>query len=189
MQKTQASATELPAKHVQRVFTRLTSIYGRRFTSLFKDQKALESAAKEWSQALGGLHQNQIANALTACQQLTDWNPSIPEFIRLACNLPTIDQVVARVLRGDNADPVSYRVRAKIGTFGFWNYTTDTLIKLIRGHYQDCYKEALEATMGKAVVEVHQKALPEESTEMPPRADDDVAAAGIAGMRSSLTAA
>lgn len=184
--ETRPAVSRLPESHVQRVFTRLTASYGRKFTSLFRDQAALEAAAQEWAVALGVLSSKQIKHGLDTCRLLSDWNPSIPEFIRLACDLPTINQVITRVLDDDCGDPVSYRVRSKLGSYRMRNNTTSDLIVFIRGYYSDCYKQALDEVAGNDRKLEPQPALPNEVEVEQPRISSDQILSNIRELRKSL---
>ena len=176
-QKTPRSVTRLPAEHIQRVFTRLTASYGRKFTSLFRDEAALESAAQEWAEGLGILSSKQIKHGLDSCRLMSDWNPSIPEFIRLACDLPTVDQVMTRVLDSNCRDLVSYLVRSKIGSYRMNNCSTRELTIFIRGYYTECYRQALEQTAGNDAVFEPTTSLPETvAEEIIPATDEEVEA-------------
>lgn len=158
-----ASASELPESHIEKFFARMSSIYGHKFNSLFRDAEALRIGKREWSQALGPLTGAQIRRGLDTCRYLSDWNPNIPEFVRLACNLPSLKQAQSRVMTGNNIDLVSYRISGKLGSFALKNKTELELLRLIGIYYEDVYPTVLAETIG-----IDDEPEPEQSIEAKP---------------------
>ena len=128
---------------------RLSAIYGHKFTSLFPNQEALMVAKSEWGQALSRLSDFQIGQALDRCRVISDWNPNIPEFLRLATNLPTLEQTIQRVIRREVIDPVTREVSRMVGAYELKTLSTKELEKRIKQNYIDAYERVMYEQQGK----------------------------------------
>lgn len=164
----------------------MNATYGARWRANFPDEKSLNIGKVVWAQKLAGLTNSQLRRGIDACAMLADWNPSIAEFIRAACRLPSLNQCISRVLEQNNSDPVSYRIAAKIGEHGLRRLSYDQARAAIRSHYEDCYEDALIDVIGNDESFKTVKALPAESTVETPRADDETAYSNISEMRKAI---
>lgn len=123
-------------------------IYGHKWRSLFPDENSLRIGHAIWAQKLGGLTKKQLRRGVEACAYLSDWNPSVSEFVRAACGLPSLNQCVSRVSMRNNVDPVSYLIASRIGDYSLKNMSYDQQRKAIASHYEDCYAEVLSKVVG-----------------------------------------
>lgn len=83
-----ASFGSLPAAWMERLQSKMTAIYGHRFTSLFPDGDSMSEWRDTWGRALAGLSGEQIAQGLAKLATGTDgWPPTSGEF-RALCVPP-----------------------------------------------------------------------------------------------------
>lgn len=139
----------IPKNEIDQVFLRFGAIYFHRFNSLFPNNKSVKVAKAEWANALGELSKFQINQGLLRCRSISDWNPNIPEFIRLATNLPDVFTAINRVMKRNIIDPVTRDICSEISSFDFNNNTQSELKNKIRSAYQDIYERVLNEIMGK----------------------------------------
>lgn len=66
---------------IERIFNRLSGIYGSEFTYKWADVDS-DALKAEWADALGGFHAEDIASALQACRAQPK-APNLPEFATL----------------------------------------------------------------------------------------------------------
>ena len=156
----------LPEKYTDRIFLRLSAIYGHKFDSLFKTEESVLIAKAEWSDALAGFSAYQISKGLSRCKRIKDWNPNIPEFIALALSIPNLAVATERALTGECIDPVSLAICQRLGYYELRNRTTQELEKRIRGIYPDVCEEVIEKLIGlehewKPPLQIEQKPEPE----------------------------
>ena len=71
-------STEQRKDWIERIFARLSGIYGSEFTYKWADVDS-DSLKAEWADALGGFHAEDIASALQACRAQPK-APNLPEF-------------------------------------------------------------------------------------------------------------
>lgn len=117
---------------------------------------------------------------------LAEWNPSIAEFIRAACKLPSLNQCISRVIDQNNIDPVSYRVSAKIGQYAMRSMSIDSLRSSIRSYYEDCYEEALNEVIGSDEEFKPAASLPETVVVETEPADPEIVSSNIEEMRRAI---
>lgn len=146
----ETASSTLPKKYIDRIFMRLMAIYGHKFISLFPDDDALAIAKAEWGNALARLSSFQIGQALDRCRVISDWNPNIPEFLRLATNLPTVDQAIHRVIHREIIDPVTQEISRMIGGYDLRRNSTTELKKQIRQLYLEAYERVIDKEQGKS---------------------------------------
>lgn len=136
---------------------RMTAIYGNKFASLFKSDQMLAVAKNEWAVGLAGLSDEQINTGLTRASILADWNPNIPEFIRLALEIPDKQTAIQRAIHNGGGDPVSNRIRASIGSWDLKNKSTIALETQAGGLYADAYEAAIQEGRGHLCIENRRK--------------------------------
>lgn len=127
---------------------RFSAIYGHKFTSMFPTDEAMQVAKAEWADGLAGLSNFQLGQGLNRARMISDWNPNIPEFIRLATNLPNMGQAVQRVCKQNIKDPVTRNLCAKIGTWKLNRETSDNIVKMAKSLYVEAYEEAIDEVKG-----------------------------------------
>ncbi len=113
--------------------------------SAFGTKEELESAQGVWAKYCWFLTDEQIEHGLEKGIRISDWNPNVPEFIRSALDLPDVNQVINRVISDKCTDPVSYEIRKSIGTWDIGHQPQRVIETRIRGMYDDCYIQSLEA--------------------------------------------
>jgi len=79
----QSTLRQLPNAWVERIFARMASMYGERFSNMWKDIPKNELLSA-WAEALGGFDEGQIRQALKDCEGLP-FPPTLPGFKTL-CN-------------------------------------------------------------------------------------------------------
>lgn len=166
---------------------RLAAIYGHKFTSLFPDADALQVAKSEWSSALAGLSDYQLANAFKRCQRREGWPPTTGEFIRLAAGLPSQAEAVARVIAKNIIDPVTRNILTAIGSWELKRLETDKLARRASAFYNDALESALDEVIGlagdwQAPQQIAQEKAPEEVV----KADPEVAEGVLRSIKSKL---
>lgn len=103
------------AARVDRLFARLTVLYGHRFTAPIDDEALWELARQEWAAAVEALTDEQIRRGLDACKAgLREWPPAFGEFVRLALGLPDTYQAAALAAKGEG-DELSRLIRRETG--------------------------------------------------------------------------
>lgn len=103
------------AARVDRLFARLTVLYGHRFTAPIDDEALWELARQEWAAAVQALTDEQIRRGLDACKAgLREWPPAFGEFVRLALGLPDTYQAAALAAKGER-DELSRLIRRETG--------------------------------------------------------------------------
>lgn len=178
--------TQAAHEKVRQVFKSFSINFQQSFTNNFKTDDALETAAKKWANKIGYLTQNQIDRGIERVENLNQWTPRLNEFLRLACDLPTLEAAQARILTDKNTDLVSYRIRSRIGHHKMMNLQTSQLMALIKGMYEEEFEKALNDTIGSEQTFEPVKALPEQATEIPTRCSDETASEELAKMRHAL---
>ena len=140
----------LPDKEINQIFLRLTAIYGYRFTSTFsgKEGKLIKIAKAEWGNALAKLSSFQLEQGLRRARLLSDWNPNIPEFIRLATNLPSQGLAVDRTIKRNIVDPVTRDICSLIGNYNLNNESKKNIEKKASAYYFDSYERVVIQVMG-----------------------------------------
>ena len=164
----------------------MNAAYGAKWRANFPDPESLSIGRFKWGTMLHGLTQNQLRRGVNSSVKLADWNPSISEFLRAACNLPSLEQCFARVMDGENIDQVSYKITAKIGTYKMKTLNFNQIKFSVKSYYDDAYEEVLAQTIGNDEQFKPVVALPKESAVEISRADDATAFSNLRAMRSSL---
>lgn len=139
----------LSKKYIDRIFMRLTAIYGHKFTSLFPIPEAIDVAKAEWSSALAELSDFQINQALNRCRLLSEWNPSIPEFIRMSVNFPNLEVSIQRIKKNKITDLVTQKIALIIGSYDLKNKSEKQIERMVKGTYSDAYESALNEMIGR----------------------------------------
>lgn len=70
----------LPEKWAQRIFVRMSAIYGYLWTSRHGTEDTWQVARREWSQALAGLTPEQLDHGIVQCRTHHKMPPTLPEF-------------------------------------------------------------------------------------------------------------
>lgn len=130
------------------MFAEMGVIYGHKWNSLFPDADSLALGKAVWAQKLAGLTNKQLRRGVEACAYLSDWNPSVSEFVRAACNLPDKAQCKSRVLYKNCVDPVTYRIYSMLGSYFVSNNSENDIKKAVDGLYEDIYAQTLSETIG-----------------------------------------
>ena len=81
MDEAKAEAFKIPTTWIDRIFARLTDIYGERFTSQFSKPEYMELAKLQWRAGLYGLDGDQIKRVINMClnNEIKDV-PNVVEF-------------------------------------------------------------------------------------------------------------
>lgn len=72
-------------KIINQLFLRMSSIYGKKWTSSFASPEVENFAKREWYEAVvsKGLTPDQIREAVDHCRDHLEWPPTIKEFLTL----------------------------------------------------------------------------------------------------------
>ena len=146
---TSSQPKSLETKQVSKIFQTMKAIYGQKFMASFHSTEDIQQAQAVWARALWFLDDHQVTKGLKKCAYLEDWNPNIPELIRLATGLPRKEETVARVLSGDTEDEVSWRIRKKIGSWDIGHQTQSVIRTRVLGLYPEVYMEVIEEMEGE----------------------------------------
>lgn len=84
MDKTRGEAFKLPAEWVERIFLRLSEIYGSKFENQFTKPEYVELEKYRWRGGLAGLNAAEIKNALNICLNHLNQPPNVVEFYKYA---------------------------------------------------------------------------------------------------------
>jgi hypothetical protein len=83
IRKSEPEQHALPEKWAQRIFVRMSAIYGHLWTSRHGNEETWQVARREWAQALAGLDAKQIDHGIVQCRSSYKMPPTLPEFIEL----------------------------------------------------------------------------------------------------------
>lgn len=121
-------STDRQGEWVERLFARLSAMYGARFADMWSglDMAKVKAA---WAEDLGDLTLDEVTRGVSACK-LRDWPPTLPEFLSL-CR-PSLDPesafseaVQQMALRDQGRDrwshPAIYWAAVTIGAFDLRN--------------------------------------------------------------------
>lgn len=103
---TMQSSTSLPIRWIDRIFARLSALYGARFADQWRGCDPAE-VKSVWADCLAGYDADEIRRGLDACL-CRDWPPTLPEFAKL-CR-PPLDyerayiEAVEQMRRRDTGD-------------------------------------------------------------------------------------
>ena len=173
----------------------MNAIYGARFASKFHSDDPrnaklkLANAKRVWAENLHGLTKQQLRRGINQNAQLSDWDPSIAEFLRVACQLPSLETCIERVKRGANVDRVSYRISSMIGQYAMRELSYAQLTKRVKGLYPDIYESELTKAKGSDEPFLAAGSLPDPTgVEKKPFkfADPEVADSNLSKMKTML---
>lgn len=164
----------------------MESAFGHRWRSMFKTADDLAIGKQVWASKLGALSKKQLRRGVDHSAMLADWNPSLSEFVRMACDLPTFEQCYVKCLDKDGSDPVTYRVLGAIGSWRMQQTSEINLRPMIRGYYESIYKDVLAECMGCDEVFEPVAALPDDVEEIKPPVDTEAAEKHIQAMKDAL---
>jgi hypothetical protein len=73
--------TEVPEAWIDRIFVRLSGMYGNRFNDMWSGC-AIAEVKSTWADGLSGYSVEEIRRGLAECMKL-DWPPTLPQFLKL----------------------------------------------------------------------------------------------------------
>lgn len=83
----------IPEAWVEKLFSRFSAMYGRKFADLWSDCN-LANVKALWAEELGILTRDELASGVAACK-IREWPPTLPEFLRLCRPEPDFDALFA----------------------------------------------------------------------------------------------
>ena len=92
------SAKVLPMPWVERIFLRLSTLYGSKLSQMWATVPQ-EQMREVWAEELAGFTAEEIAAGLTACK-LREWPPTLPEFLRLCRPLMASEPAYYEAVKG-----------------------------------------------------------------------------------------
>jgi hypothetical protein len=94
-----SQVSDLHSKVMQRLWLRMSEIYGHRWTS-----SAGETPSELWEKALAGVAPEAIGRTIERLILEADpWPPTLPQFRAMCFDVPTMDAVRAELLRRDSS--------------------------------------------------------------------------------------
>jgi hypothetical protein len=108
-------STALPSEWVERIFTRLSAMYGDKLARMWAGLDP-EAVKAEWAEALGGFTGTEILVGLNSARSLT-WPPTLGEFMALCRPEPPYEALFIAAQLGHRNDPVSYWAARAYGTY------------------------------------------------------------------------
>lgn len=139
----------LSDRHVARFFAKMKAMYLNTWSSNFKTEQDLKAAMNVWANGLGELHQSQIVRGLSACESRPGFPPTLGEFKRLALQLPTKSQTIARIAADDTRDPLSLSIVRAIGGFNLRQMSEDALARRVAALYDEHYEDVFYDRVGE----------------------------------------
>lgn len=137
-----ASSKALPLPWIERLFARLSGLYGSKFADLWRGCY-IESVKQTWAEGLADLTADEIRRGLNACMS-REWPPTLPEFRKL-CR-PTLDPYIAYSLAHEAIDtgklretPTLYWAVHRFGQYDFRRLTWEQS----RGRWQSIHADVL----------------------------------------------
>jgi len=73
---------QLPSEWIERIFLRMTGMYGGRFLDMWKDVDPAV-VKQTWAEGLAGYSGTEIQRGLEACKQRANFPPTLPEFCKM----------------------------------------------------------------------------------------------------------
>lgn len=141
--------TQIPSSWVDALFAKMSSLYGNKFTDMWRDQD-ISVVKKVWYEELAKLTRDEIAKGANALMN-QEWPPTLPQFIKLcrpnidfvAAYYEAVNGVVARERGeiGEWSHPAIFWASVKVGAFDLKNHSYSN----IKGQWE----KALEAELGK----------------------------------------
>lgn len=89
-----STSENIDTARVNRLFTRMSAIYGHIWQSQFKEVGFLEFAQKEWGEVLMGIENKNIHLAINECRKRFEYPPTLPVFYQLCRNFEMGNRVV-----------------------------------------------------------------------------------------------
>ncbi len=174
---------------MDRLWERMTAIYGHRWTSAYGNEDD-----GTWLQGLAGVTPDQIAAGLSRCLERGDgWPPTLPEFRALcqegAHNLPPVDRAYreacehsTRPAEHDWSHPAVFVAGQDAGWWSLRRDPSRTTWPVFRRSYEDaCNRVKAGEDLSALVV----KSLPETPAEVKP-ADQETAKGHVSALRAQL---
>lgn len=141
---TPATCSDRDFKRGSQIFAALEAAYGNKFTSGFNSEKAMKKGIEIWGTQTSFLTGKELAYGLQQAIILSEWNPTLAEFIRLSLGLPSLEQAIARILNLKLSDPVTMEIGRSIGSWDLGRQSQSVIIKRVTGCYPDAYVRVLD---------------------------------------------
>lgn len=144
---------------IKRLWARLHSIYGHRWASQHGGETGA-LALEEWRSGLSGLSDEQIIRGIERCRTADGdgegWPPTLPQFRGWCIGLPTDDEAVALLMRGESPDALTQAVIKAVDPYARKTYSAKALERLYRMHLGRMRQGAEQRVVGQC----ERKALP-----------------------------
>lgn len=103
-----ANHAALPDEWMDRLFSRLSAMYGSKFADLWRGCNLAE-VKTVWAKDLGGMSREELAAGVVGCRG-RDWPPTLPEFLKL-CRPPVdfgaaLTEAIAQTIRRKTGEDV-----------------------------------------------------------------------------------
>lgn len=124
---------EIVRDYIDRITVSFTGIFGAKFTNFLEQSEMnLRAFRHEWGEEIRGLTPDQIEHAISTIRRRGDtWPPSIGEFIRIAIDIPTPQQIAL----GDGGE-LGRMIRNKLGgTSMFKRWDASTALRMVNEVY------------------------------------------------------
>lgn len=87
------TSTHTETKRTDRLFARLSAIYGYLWRNQYTTDEFLSLAKKEWNETLSTIDNNSIKLAIDECKKRVEMPPTLPFFYQLCRNFQTGNKI------------------------------------------------------------------------------------------------
>lgn len=108
------SSEALPNAWIERLFTRLSAMYGSKFAGMWAGADVTE-VKRAWATGLAGYTAQELAAGLEACLAMA-WPPTLPEFMR-ACRPPLEYETMFIHAAHGKFSPLTYWAAQRFGIY------------------------------------------------------------------------
>lgn len=164
----------------------MESSFGHKWRSLFKTDDDVMLGKQVWAARLGAFTKVQLRRGMNQASALNDWTPSLGEFMRLACGLPSFEQCYARIIEKSASDKVSYTIYGRIGSWDLGRMSEYSLRIRIKGMYEEVYPRILAETIGCDDEFKPVAAIPQDMPERKPQCSPETAEKYLSAMKATL---
>ena len=88
-----STSTHTETKRIDRLFARLSAIYGYLWRNQYTTDEFIALAKKEWGETLSTIDNNSIKLAIDECKRKIDMPPTLPCFYQLCRNFQTGNKI------------------------------------------------------------------------------------------------
>lgn len=137
---------ELPQGWVDRLFSRMTELYGQKWLDYLGLAGGLEAASKAWSLGLSGLSADELRRGLDLCLTRNNpWPPTLPEFRGLCRPQRDAEAEFRRAAHIIGKQPIDWRGDAVLYhaalTVGCWEIRTQPYVGTLKARWEKALRD------------------------------------------------